>query len=558
MIRYILRLLSLGAGLYLAWQGARATTEQSWRLYLGGIALLLLLALWPARPPKQEGGLGHNVRKLGAFFFVLALLLALHLLWLQVWQGPAIRRRVADLPDGAVEDVRPMIAERRTRRGRIYDRDGELLADIEITPEDWVRRVYAQDNLGHIVGFYNPLYGNAGLEASFNDYLAGQLDGDPWEEFLEDLLHHPHRGNDLYLTLDMDLQRAAEEALGEEYGAIVLLDTRTGAILALAANPRFDPRPMVFDPGAEDWEVEQARVERYWQQLNGSTDALLVNRATAGLYPPGSTFKTLTAAIALEAGLVRPDTHISCPNELVVTGHTIVNFMDDLAETLMEREDLLEDYQYSCNTAFAQLGLIIGPDLYSEYAQRFGLTYANLPPPQSPDFVELPTAASTIAQSRAFLDRETGLADTAFGQGQLSITPLYLAMLSATMANDGTMMRPYLVERVVSPEGETLHQAQPIPLRVPIGVRTARTMQRLMTVSGVEGFGWRAQFEGTTVASKTGTAETGEGLPHAVFIAYAPAETPRYAISVLVEHGDSGAQTCAPLAKIVLQAAVEE
>jgi peptidoglycan glycosyltransferase len=555
-MRYILRLLALGAAFLLAWIGTGTSEEGTWRLFMAGILFFLLVAFWPGRKDPDENPIGRNVRLIGGIFLAIGLILGLQTLRLQILQADAIRTKTAELPEGAVENIRPVIVERRTRRGRIYDRDGILLADIQITEDDWVRRTYPRDDLGHIIGFYNPLYGNAGLEASYDDYLAGRVQVPPWEAFLEELLHQAHDGNDLRLTLDIELQEIAQEALGENRGAIVLLDTRTGAILAMASAPRFDPRPMVFDPAAADWERERDRITAYWKGLLSSPDTPLVDRAVAGLYPPGSTFKTLTAAIALETDVATPSTHIPCPNELVVTGHTIVNFMDDLAEQFMEEESLLEDYQYSCNTAFAQLGLMLGAERYSEHAKDFGLYYASLAPLQWPDFDEVPAATPTIARDRSFLDRQTGLADTAYGQGELQVTPLYLAMLAATIANDGMMMKPYLVEQAVTPDGEVLYQADPTPLRIPIGARTARRMRNMMTVAGVEGWGWRAQIEGVKVAGKTGTAETGAGVPHAVFIAFAPAENPQYAIAVLVENGETGARTSAPLAKIVLEAAL--
>lgn len=555
-MRYLVRLVALAAALVLAWFGSDVASETAWRIYLAGIALALLVALWPEKRRPEERPLGHNVRLLGTMLLTVTLLLGLHLLRLQVLRAEAIQGQVADLPEGEVEDVRPVIAERRTRRGRIYDRDGVLLAGIEITSEGWVRRTYPRADLGHIVGFYNPLYENAGLEATYDDYLAGRVDVDPWTTFYEDLLHKPHHGNDLHLTLDIELQEVAQEALGEQHGAVVLLDVRSGAILALAAYPRFDPRPMVFDPTTPDWEEERERVTAYWQRLRTSPDALLLNRATSGLYPPGSTFKTMTVAAALESGIVTPDTHVSCPDELVVTGHTVVNASEDLAERFMEEESVREDFQFSCNTAFAQIGLMLGPDRYSDYAKRFGLHYATLAPSPWPDFTDLLAATPTIANDRAFLDRETGLADTAYGQGELQVTPLYMAMLAATVANDGTMMQPYLVERAVGPAGDALYQAQPAALRVPIGARTARTVRRLM-VSVVEGgFGWRAQIEGVTVGGKTGTAEPGQGEPHAWFIALVPADQPRFAVAVVVEHIGHGSQYAAPIAKTVLEAAL--
>jgi len=574
MLRYFLRLLALGAALALAWVGSTAASEEIWWPILCGIAIALLVALWPSRRGQQESSLGHNVRLLGAFLLTIVLLLALQLLHLQVLQGEEISRRRVELPDpeGDIVNVRPLIADRRTHRGRIYDRDGVLLANIVIGAQDYVRRTYSRGDLGHILGFHNPVYGNAGLEATYDDYLAGRVGDDPFGLFLEELLHRPHYGTDLHLTLDIGLQEAAQQAyeqviqevLGKECpqgqcpnGAVVLLDPRTGAILAMVAYPYYDPRPLVFNPEAPDWEAEQARITAYWDGLRTSSAALLVNRATSGLYPPGSTFKVLTAAAALETGLVTPDTYVSCPETYTVTGHVIVNAAENLAGR-MEKQNVLEDFQWSCNTAFAQIGLMLGTERYNDYAKRFGLYYGTTAPGQWPDFTDLPASPSTIANNRTFLERETALADTAYGQGELQVTPLYMAMLAATVANDGTTMRPYLVERAENPDGQVLYQAELSPLRVPIGSRTAHTVRDLMVAVVKDGYGFRAQIEGVTVAGKTGTAEPASGDPHAWFIAFAPAETPRFAVAVVVEHAGHGSQVAAPIARMVLEAALQQ
>jgi peptidoglycan glycosyltransferase len=162
----------------------------------------------------------------------------------------------------------------------------------------------------------------------------------------------------------------------------------------------------------------------------------------------------------------------------------------------------------------------------------------------------------TLAYDRAFLDRQTAVADSAYGQGELQVTPLYMAMLAATVANEGMMMRPYIVERAATPGGEVLYQAQPTLLRVPIGRQTARTLTALLVNAVDNGYGWRAKIDGVAVAGKTGTAEPGTGDPHAWFIAFAPADSPRYAIAVVVEHGGHGSRVGAPIAKIVLEAAL--
>jgi len=570
MLRHLLRLLFLAVALALAWLGMGAS-DDLWRLSLVGIGLAMLVACWPQRKKEEETAFGRNIRLMGAMLLIVFVLLGLHLLRLQVYQSPSIASRVANLPDGAVQNIRPIIAGQRTRRGRIFDRNGTILADIAIAAGDRVRRTYSRGDLGHIVGFYNPLYGNGGLESTYDAYLSGQVGNDPWSTFFEELTHRPHQGNDLYLTLDTGLQEAVEAAYrrvarekmgslcpeGDCPGSVVVLDVHSGAVLAMVSFPRYDPRPLVFDPDAPDWNTEKERTALYWQGLISSTESPLLCRATSGLYPPGSTFKTLTAAAALESGLVTPESIVTCPNTYTVTGHVIVNFTENLGG-FMREQTVLEDFKFSCNTAFAQIGLLLGAERYNDYAKRFGLTYRVLAPLQWSDFTDLPAVPSTIARERDFLERPTGLADTAYGQGELQVTPLYMAMLAATVANDGLMMKPYLVERAVGPSGETLYQAQPTILREPIGVPTARQLRRMMVAVVAHGTGrWWPAIEGVTAGGKTGSAETGgQGAAHAWFIAFAPAESPRYAVAVIVEHGGHGSEVAAPIARDTLAAAL--
>ncbi len=603
MVRYTLRLFALGLALFLAYLGLGTPSLSAWQSYgeclqgacldraiglpartcpppsevgwwlcLLGAAVAFLAALWPARPGKEETSLGHNVRLFGALLLTATLLVGLQLLRLQFFRAQDIGRQVAYMDprkcDDDLRDVRPFIAEQRTRRGRIYDRNGVLLADIAVTAEGRVRRVYLRGDLGHLIGFYNPFYGHAGLEATYDAYLSGRVNRDAWSTFIEELTHRPHLGNDLYLTLDISLQEAAEraytgsisETLGincsrEECpaGAVVLLEARTGEILAMVSYPRFDPRPLLIDPEA-DWEEEQARLTTYWQRLISSTNAPLLDRATSGLYPPGSAFKTLTAAAALDSGLLTPESVISCTDRLTVTGHVIVNVETGLARR-MKRQNLLEDFQWSCNTAFAQIALLLGAERFGEYGRRFGLTFGSHLGPWA-DFSDLPAATSTLAGSRLFLDIPTGLADTGYGQGEVQVTPLYMAMLAATVANEGTMMRPYLVGRAVDPAGRVLYEARPTPLRDPISRQTARAMKMLMVAVVEQGYGWRARIPGVQVAGKTGTAEAPPGKPHAWFIAFAPADHPRFAVAVVVEHAGHGSQHAAPIARRLLEAAL--
>jgi peptidoglycan glycosyltransferase len=229
--------------------------------------------------------------------------------------------------------------------------------------------------------------------------------------------------------------------------------------------------------------------------------------------------------------------------------------VEGLAGRTGNPSDLRRVFAWSCNTAFAQIGLLLGPDLFSEYAARFGLSFANAND-TTPALRDIPAEVGTIANEPAFLQRPAALADTAFGQGQILVTPLDMAQMVAIIANDGRMMRPYLVQEARI--GYTpLYRAQPEVIRQAISPETAQRMRSIMQTSVETGYAAPAALPGTTVGGKTGTAEVPNGAPHAWFVAIAPVEQPRFAIAVIVENGGEGSSTALPVARQVLQAALQ-
>jgi peptidoglycan glycosyltransferase len=337
---------------------------------------------------------------------------------------------------------------------------------------------------------------------------------------------------------------------------VVLLDPRSGAILALASYPRFDPNRLVLPTPASDADV--AAVRAAWDDLTSRADSPLLNRATQGRYPPGSIIKTLTAAAALDSGIFEfPESRITCPNRLPTEqgAPPVRNAVEGLASRTGNPSDLRRVFAWSCNTAFAQIGLLLGPDLFSEYAARFGLGFANLGETE-PALRDIPAEAGTIASDPAFLQRPVALADTAFGQGQILVTPLDMAQMVAIIANDGRMMRPYLVQEARAAH-TLLYRAQPETIRQAISPQTAQRMRSIMQTSVEIGYAAPAALPGTTVGGKTGTAEVPSGAPHAWFVAIAPVEQPRFAIAVVVENGGEGSSTALPVARQVLQAALQ-
>lgn len=554
-------------GLALLISGLFIADTTQWRLQL--LAGLWLLSL-PLRAPNQRQA--TELRGLHQLMLLFALGftgVGLQLARSQVSQARTIRLQAtvlfqpADDPAASDTTIRP--ADRTAlgsghawpvdlnlpQRGQILDRNGTALAT-----NDQGRRVYPYPDLGQIVGFQSRLYGVSGIEATFDNELAGTSSIMPMELLTARLAGTPVdvSAADVQLTLDHNLQQVAQNALGERAGAVVLLDPQTGAILALASYPRFDPNQLILsDPATED---EVARVQATWQALTERADSPLLNRATQGRYPPGSVIKTLTAAAALDSGvLAGAEGQVTCPEQLPTEAGAppVVNAVSGLAGYTGNPSDLYRVYAFSCNTAFAQLGLALGPERFGAYAGRFGLNFAD--DPQAADLRDIPAAAGTIANSADFLQRPAALADTAYGQGQALVTPLDMAQMVALIGSDGQVMRPYLVQAVRSGTN-VLYQAQPEVLRQAISPEAAQQMRAVMQTSVATGYASPVALPGVTIGAKTGTAETPTGVPHSWFVALAPLEEPRFAIAVVVEYGGEGSRSALPVARQVLAAAL--
>jgi peptidoglycan glycosyltransferase len=548
--------------------GLLIDSTAQWRLQLlAGLWLLSLplRQLWPAAAPAQRG-LGRLTLVFALGFLAVSMQLARD----QVSQAASIRSAAAALfQPAAPEPAAPAslrLADRtelgggrtwpvtltNTLRGSILDRNGATLAATE-----GGRRVYPNPNLGHVVGFQSRLYGTSGVEASFDAYLSGARTLSPTALLESRLLGKPlqQAPADVRLTLDAGLQAAAQAALGERAGAVVLLDTQTGAILAMAGYPRFDPNELVLPEGASQADV--ARVQAYWQALSGRADSPLLNRAAQGRYPPGSVIKTLTAAAALDSGLLSgPEARATCPNRLETEAGAppVRNSVENLARRTGDPSDLRRVFAFSCNTAFAQIGLALGPERFADYAGRFGLRFADAVSATA-DLREISADAGSIANDAAFLRRPAALADTAYGQGQALVTPLDMAQLAAAIANDGRLMRPYLVQEVRAGERQ-LYAARPEVVRQAISPQAAQQMRSVMQTSVEIGYAAPVALPGVTIGAKTGTAETASGVPHSWFLALAPVEQPRFAIAVIVENGGEGSSTALPVSRQVLAAAL--
>jgi peptidoglycan glycosyltransferase len=425
----------------------------------------------------------------------------------------------------------PRVAELSAReaRGTIWSADGVALAESPLGPDGRRRREYALPSLAQTIGYVSLRYGVSGLEEAYNAEMSGARSGNPIEQMWHEITREHLPGHDLVLTIDTRVQAAAVEALGARAGAVVALDPRTGAVLAMVSTPTYDPNTIDQTGGA----------------LLTDPAGPLINRATQGQYAPGSVFKTVTAAAALESGQYRPDSSFRCPSGLVVEGFVIAC----AGPPPGTREyDFAHAYAWSVNVNFAEIGLALGaPSLVAE-ARRFGFG-ERIP-------FDLPvTPSRLLLPGDSFND--VLLATTAFGQGEIAVTPLQMALVAAAVANGGTVMQPYLVQRVQTAEGSVLREHQTQRWQQAMRPETAATLRSFMVTAVREGFGGAASVPGVAVGGKTGTAENVPGEPpHAWFTGIAPAEDPSVVVAVVVEHAGQGSSVAAPIAGSVIRAAL--
>ena len=518
-----------------------------WLLMLAVSGLLLAILLWPARVPGQPL-FNRTVQRLATLLLIGFVLTSFQLVRQQVLLAEAITARAEVAGDRVMADPRRRQEVLRARRGAIYDRGGQLLAGTEALPGNYTRRTYPADDVDYLIGYHSPLiYGENNLEERYNEILSGAASGG-WSDLQRRLLHRPVQGYDLHLTLDIGLQRVAAEALGDRPGSVVVINPKTGAVLAMVANPNFEPERLVFDPSADDWNAESTRIIAAWRDITSDPSNPLLLRSTQGLYTPGSIFKTIVTAAALESGIATPESRYEDRGELNVDSHIIREL--NRPDPPKNQYTLAEAYRYSLNVVYAQIALQLGANRLQEAMRRFGFD-ETIP-------FDLPVVPSQSANSPDFLKRRTGLADTGYGQGELQVTPLHMALVAAAVANNGTMMQPHLVGRVVSPDGRVVQQWKPVAWRTVMSPETARTLRELMVSVVDQNLPPEVRIPGVIYGGKTGTAEIGDGnATHAWFMAYGPEPDPQLAISVLVERGGGGGRVAAPIAKTVMEYAVQ-
>jgi peptidoglycan glycosyltransferase len=476
--------------------------------------------------------------------FLLAALVAGVTYW-QVWAVDDLEAR----QDNAIQRV----AEFSIRRGLIYAADGTLLAANRASRQQgrtlFFRRYPAGSLASDIVGYSTQSRSRTGLERSLNDYLTASnshLDT-VLRRTLDNLKGATVTGNNVRLTLDPKAQQVAQQAMGSNCGGAVALDPRTGRVLVSVSNPTFNPNLVEGHFGA---------IARNARNANCASPSPLVNRATSGLYVPGSTFKVVTAAAALDSGAVTPDSTFDDPGYCTEYGKRVTNFADQNGPEVFGRVTFSQALQHSINAVFCDVGKKLGPLKVLEYARRFG--FYDDPPLETPASERAPSGL--YDHGKLYSPRSPFKVDPgrlAFGQERMLVTPMQMAMVASAVANRGDLMRPYVVDRISEPgvHGGTIKQTKPHLYSHAIKPETAAELTQMMESVVQAGTGTAAQLPGVRVAGKTGTAETGvTGTNQTSFIAFAPADAPRVAVAVMLEnqHG-TGGHTAAPIAKQILQ-----
>ena len=439
-----------------------------------------------------------------------------------------------------------LIAEEYSReRGPILVGPDPVARSVETDDQLKYLREYADGELyAPATGFYSLVYGASGIERERNSVLAGTDDSLFVRRVIDLLTGTQPKGGSVRLTLVAKAQRAAYRGLQRTggKGAVVAIDPTTGAILALASSPSYDPN-LLSSHSTEE-------VRRNYERLSSARSKPMLNRALRQTYPPGSTFKIVTTAAALESGRYSPDTEVlnDAELELPLTTATLPNF-DNAPCSSSGRATLTDALKRSCNAAFGKIGLELGADALRVQAEKFGFNEAFEVPMRS--------VASRFPED----PDEPQTAQSAIGQFDVRATPLQMAMVAAAVANRGVLMRPYLVQEVIAPNLSVLDSTRPTEIGEAMSPQTAAALAQMMTAVVDSGTGTNAQIEGIQVAGKTGTAQQGGGRkPHAWFISFAPSDSdPSVAVAVVIEDGGdqaevSGNQLAAPIAQAVMRA----
>jgi peptidoglycan glycosyltransferase len=414
----------------------------------------------------------------------------------------------------------------RVIRGSIISSDGQTLAYTQADEDGNETRIYPYENVfAHVVGYTDQ--GKSGLESLANFELLTSH-ASYFEQLENELLEQKNVGDNVITTLDANLQMTAYEALGSYDGAVVIMNARTGAILAMVSKPNFNPNTL-----SENWD----------SLVSDESDSSLLNRATQGAYPPGSTFKIITALAYLREHGNLDGFYFNCTGSITEKEHTIHCYND----SVHGEENLTKAFAKSCNSAFAKMGLDLGADVLNDAASDMLFNK------------KLPLNLVYRKSSFALTDEEGSalMMQTAIGQGNTLVSPMHMALIVSAIANDGELMRPYLIERVENYKGTKIRSTHTSAYKQLLSPSEAEALQGLMESVVREGTGSKLSGESYTAAGKTGSAEydSAEGRKtHSWFVGYSNVEDPELVVSVIAEGAGTGSEVAVPIAKKIFNA----
>lgn len=441
------------------------------------------------------------------FFVILFMGLALYLVYFELFKAKTVAKND--------NNRRLWVNEDSIDRGSIYDRNNNILAYSE---KDYNGNQIRHYNYGKIsstvTGYNSKTYGKSGIEKSFNKELLNLKD-DGMSNFRKMVVDND-TGNDLHLTIDQNIQNLTYNYMSNYVGAAVVMNPKTGEIYSIVSNPTFDPNSIDAD----------------WENLIANNNGPLVNRTTAGLYRPGSTFKIVTATSILDNDI---DQSYDDKGSELIQNFEIKNFGDQVFGPL----DLRNAFIYSVNTYFAAKTDQMGKDALTKTTDKY-MFNQNYP-------FDLEKYDSVIPYKDL---NKVDLAMTGFGYGKTQVTPLHMAMVASAIANEGKMMQPYMVSEILNEDGKKIYQAKNKVLSDVTSKETAETMRDMMVEVVNKGTGKGAYIDGIQVAGKTGTTDKTDGLIDAWFVGFAPAYDPEIAVAIVVENSeDTGGVTVAPIAR---------
>ena len=497
-----------------------------------------------------------------------------------------LREDLSELIGVSVDDVRVAMEKHHTPRLPLKLKEGLTLkeaAAIEsslaqlpgVVIQAETERSYPQGTVAaHIIGYVGEVSAKGLKEEQFQNLVPGSAVGKYGVELEYDRIvrgrvgqktievdargheqraiqiQEPIPGDDLYLTIDLPLQRLAEDLLGDSAGAVVALDPRNGDVLVLASHPTFDPNTL-----ARGLTVSQ------WNQIRHDPKKPMTNRATQGQYPPGSVFKLVVAAAGLESGSISRSTPVDCRGQFAIGDRVFKDWKKGGHGLVTLHEGLV----HSCDIYFYTLGQQLGIDQIAHYAVQLGLGHRT--------GIDLPAENSGIVPSREWKERALGkpwypgeTISVAIGQGFVTVTPLQMASLIGTIANNGVQYQPRVVRQLKKRQDGTLVDIEPSRSEtVQLQQETLTALHEALRDVVVSGTGRRAQSQGIAISGKTGTAqvvsldnvESEDDVPHALrdhawFVAYAPSDDPKIAVSVIVEHMGHGGAIAAPIARAII------